>query len=147
VKEGGAPRSQNVSGERVYVFAYDEQNGLWTCLLSVFSRPLFEWSLPSPFIDIRGTQSYMHVLRDIFPGEKDLRLPVVSGVLLLEEWLLSFGVVATCPAIRSPVDDAATTHRVVIIPIVTCPSFGLTGIEGRGLGGVNHGVILLHSRE
>jgi hypothetical protein len=89
----------------------------------------------------------MHVLHYIFLGEKDLRLPVVGGILLLEEWLMSFGAVATCPAIRSPVDDTATTHRVVIIPVATCPSFGLTGIEGRGLGGVNHGVILLHSRE
>jgi hypothetical protein len=89
----------------------------------------------------------MHVLRDIFPGKEDLRPPVVGGVLLLEEWLLSFGAVATCPAIRSPVDDAATTRRVVIIPVATCLSFGLTGVEGRGLGGANHGVILLRSRE
>jgi hypothetical protein len=32
VREGGAPRSQNVSG--VCVFASDESNGLWICLLS-----------------------------------------------------------------------------------------------------------------
>jgi hypothetical protein len=68
-------------------------------------------------------------------------------VPLLEEWLLSFDVVATCPAIRSPVDDAATMRRVVMVPVATCLSFGLTGVEGRGLGGMNHGVISLHSRE
>jgi hypothetical protein len=39
-----------------------------------FSSLLFlEWSLPSPFIDARGTQGYMHVLRDIFPRKEDLR--------------------------------------------------------------------------
>jgi hypothetical protein len=87
------------------------------------------------------------VLRDIFPRKEDPRPPVVGGVILLEEWLLSFDVVATRPATRSPVDDAATTRRVMIIPVATCLSFGLNGIEGRGLGGVNHGVILLRSRE
>jgi hypothetical protein len=89
----------------------------------------------------------MHALRAIFPGKEDPRPPVVGGVLLLEEWLLSFDAIATCPAIRSPVDDAATTRRVVIIPVATCLSFGLTGVEGRCLRGVNHGVILLRSRE
>jgi hypothetical protein len=89
----------------------------------------------------------MHVLHDIFSRKEDLRPPAVGGVLLLEEWLLSFDVVAMCPATRSPVDDATTMRRVVIIPVATCLSFGLTGIEGRGLGGVKHGVILLHSRE
>jgi hypothetical protein len=89
----------------------------------------------------------MYVLQDIFPGKKDPRPLVVGGVLLLEEWLLSFDAVVTCPATRSRVDDVATTRRVVIIPVATCLSFGLTGIEGRGLGGVKHGVILLHSRE
>jgi EamA domain-containing membrane protein RarD len=72
----------------------------------------------------------MHVLRVIFPGKEDPRPPVVSGVLLLEEWLLSFDAIAMCLAIRSPMDDAATTHRVMIIPVATCLSFGLTGIEG-----------------
>jgi hypothetical protein len=79
--------------------------------------------------------------------KEDPRPPVVGGVSLLEEWLLSFEAVATCPATRSPVDDAATMRRVVIIPVETCLSFGLTGIEGRGLEGMNHGVILLRSRE
>jgi hypothetical protein len=37
----------------------------------------------------------------------------------LEEWPLSFDAVATCPDIRGPVDDAATMHRVMIIPVVT----------------------------
>jgi hypothetical protein len=60
---------------------------------------------------------------------------------------MSFDAVATCPAIRSPVDDAAMTCRVVMVPVATCLSFGLTGVEGRGLGGVNHGVISLRSRE
>jgi hypothetical protein len=73
--------------------------------------------------------------------------PVVGGVPLLEEWPLSFDAVATCTNIRGSVDDAATTCRVVIIPVVTCLSCGLTGVEGRGLGGVNHGVISLRSRE
>jgi hypothetical protein len=65
----------------------------------------------------------------------------------LEECPLSFAAVATCPDVRGSVDDAATTRRVVIIPVATCPSCGLTGVEGRGLGGVNHGVISLCSRE
>jgi hypothetical protein len=89
----------------------------------------------------------MHVLCDIFPGKEDLRPPVVGGVSLLEEWLLSFDVVATCPVVRSPMDNAATTRRVVIIPVATCMSFGLTSVEGQGLGGMNHGMILLRSRE
>jgi hypothetical protein len=49
----------------------------------------------------------------------------------LEEWPLSFDVIATCPDIRGSVDDAATTRRVVIIPVATCLSCGLTGVEGR----------------
>jgi hypothetical protein len=56
--------------------------------------------------------------------------PVVGGVSLLEEWPLSFDVVATCPHIRGSVDDAATTRRVMIIPVATCMSCGLTGVEG-----------------
>jgi hypothetical protein len=77
-----------------------------------------EWSLPSPFIDARRTQGYMYVLCDIFPGKEDLMpplSPVVGDVPLLEEWLLSFDVVAMCPAIRSPMDDAATTRTVVMV--------------------------------
>jgi hypothetical protein len=89
----------------------------------------------------------MHALRAIFPEKEDLRPPVVGGILLLEEWLLSFDAIATCPAIRSPVDDVATTCRVMIILVATCLSFGLTSVEGRGLRGVNHDVILLRSRE
>jgi hypothetical protein len=89
-----------------------------------------KWSLPSPFIDARGTPGYMHVLRDIFLGKEDPRPPVVGGVLLLDEWFLSFDVVATCPVIRSPMDDAAMTRRVMIIPVTTCLSFGLTGVKG-----------------
>jgi hypothetical protein len=89
----------------------------------------------------------MHVLRDIFPGKEDPRPPVVGGVLLLGEWPLSLDAVATCPATCSPMNDVATMCRVVIIPVVTCLSCGLTGIEGRGLGGVNHDMILLRSRE
>jgi hypothetical protein len=57
-----------------------------------------------------------------FPGKEDLRFPVVGGVSLLEEWLLSFDVVAMCPTIRSPVDNAATTRRVMTIPVATCLS-------------------------
>jgi hypothetical protein len=89
----------------------------------------------------------MHVLCDIFSRKEDPRSPVVGGVSLLWEWLLFFDAAATCPVIRSHVDDAATTRRVMIIPMATCLSFGLTGVEGRGLGDVNHGVILLRSRE
>jgi hypothetical protein len=81
--------------------------------------PSLEWSLPSPFIDARGTQGYMHALRDVFLGKEDMRPPVVGGVLLLEEWLLSFDAIATCPVIRGPVDDATTKHRVMIIPVAT----------------------------
>jgi hypothetical protein len=64
----------------------------------------------------------MHVLRDVFLGKEDPRPPVVGSVLLLEEWLLSFDVVAMCPVICGLVDDAATTHRVVIIPVAMCLS-------------------------
>jgi hypothetical protein len=146
VREGGTPRSQDASGECVcsplmsrtaYRFAFR----------LFFVVVLVEWSLPSPLIDARGTQGYMHVLHDIFPRKKDLRPPVVGGVSLFEEWTLSFDAIVTCPAIRSPMNDAATTRRVVIVPVATCLSFGLTGVEGRGLGGVNHGVILLCLRE
>jgi hypothetical protein len=48
--------------------------------------------------------------------------PVVGGIPLLEEWPLSFDDIATCPDIRDPVDDAATTHRVMIIPVAMCLS-------------------------
>jgi hypothetical protein len=64
----------------------------------------------------------MHALRDVFSGKEDLRSPflsIVGGVPLLEEWPLSFDAVATCPDIRGPVDDAPTTHRVMIIPVAT----------------------------
>jgi hypothetical protein len=44
------------------------------------------------------------------------------GVPLLEEWLLSFYVVATCHDIRGPRDDATKARRVVIILVVTCLS-------------------------
>jgi hypothetical protein len=66
VRERGTPRSQDVSG--ACVFASDESNGLWICLLSSL-----KWSLPSPFIDARGTPGYMHVLRDIFSRKEDPR--------------------------------------------------------------------------
>jgi hypothetical protein len=103
-----------------------------------------------PFYRARGTPCYMHVLCDIFLGKKIRGLrscPVVGDVPLLEKRPLSFDAVATCLDICGSMDVAATTRRVMIIPVVTCLSFGLTGVEGRGLGGVNHGVILLRSRE
>jgi hypothetical protein len=88
----------------------------------------------------------MHVLNDIFPTKEDPRPPIVGGMLLLGEWPLPLDAVVTCPTTRSPMDDIATMRRVMIIPVATCLSFGLTGIEGRGLRGKNHGMILLHSR-
>jgi hypothetical protein len=78
----------------------------------------YQWSMSSPFIDARGAQGYIHALHDVFLGKEDLRPPVVGDVLLLEEWLLSFDAVATCPVVCGPMDDAATTHKVVIIPVV-----------------------------
>jgi hypothetical protein len=48
--------------------------------------------------------------------------PVVGGVPLLEEWPLSFDAVVTCPDIHGPMDDTATTHRVMIISVATCLS-------------------------
>jgi hypothetical protein len=146
VREGETPMSQDASGECV-CSPLMSRTAYRFALCLFFVVVLVEWSLPSPFIDARGIQGYMHVLRDIFPRKEDLRPPVVGGISLLEEWPLSFDVVATCPAIRSPVDNAATTRRVMIIPMVTCLSFDLTGVEGRGLEGMNHGVILLRSRE
>jgi hypothetical protein len=100
-----------------------------------------------PFYDAKGTQGYIHALRDVFPGKEDPRSPVVGGVALLGEWLLSFDAVVTCPVIRSPVDNAATTHRVVIIPVVTCLSLRFDWRRGPRLGGVNHNVISPRSRE
>jgi hypothetical protein len=55
------------------ILARDESNCVWIRLLS-----LVEWSLPSPFIDARGAQAYMHALRDVFPGNKDPRSPILS---------------------------------------------------------------------
>jgi hypothetical protein len=60
-----------------------------------------------------------------FPGRKSRSLrscPVVGSVSLLEEWPLSFDAVAMCSDIRSPMDDAATTCRIVNITVATCPS-------------------------
>jgi hypothetical protein len=57
-----------------------------------------------------------------FSGKEDPMSLVVGGVSLLEEWLLSFDAIATCPVIRSLVDDATTMRRVVSIPVVTCLS-------------------------
>jgi hypothetical protein len=62
----------------------------------------------------------MRALRDIFPRKEDLRSPILSyswwhttvgGVAL------SFDAVAMCPDIRGHVDNAATTHRVMIIHV------------------------------
>jgi hypothetical protein len=55
--------------------ARGESNCLWVRSLSFL---LLEWSLSSPFIDARGAQGYMHVLRDVLPRKKDLRSPVLS---------------------------------------------------------------------
>jgi hypothetical protein len=66
VREGGAPRSQEVS--EVCVFASDESNDLWNYLLSSLKG-----SLPFPFIDARGTPGYRYVLCDIFPEKEDPR--------------------------------------------------------------------------
>jgi hypothetical protein len=60
-----------------------------------------------------------------FPGRKIRGLhscPVVGGMLLLEEWPLPFDAVATCPDIRGPMDDAATMHRVMTVPVAMCLS-------------------------
>jgi hypothetical protein len=60
-----------------------------------------------------------------FPGRKIRGLhscPIVGGVPLLEEWPMFFDVVATCLDMRGSVDDAATMHRVVTIPVATCLS-------------------------
>jgi hypothetical protein len=64
-EKGGAPRSQDVSGVCVY------------SLPSFLFFSLLKWSLPSPFIDARGTPGYIHALRDIFPRKKDLRPPLL----------------------------------------------------------------------
>jgi hypothetical protein len=44
---------------------------------------------------------------------------VVGGVSLLEECPLSYDAIATCSDIHGPVDDIATTHRVMITPVAT----------------------------
>jgi hypothetical protein len=48
VREGEAPRSQD---EKCGMLARDESNCVWFRLLSV----RLEWSVPSPYIDARGT--------------------------------------------------------------------------------------------
>jgi hypothetical protein len=68
------------------MLARDESNCVWIRLLS----PLLEWSLPSPFIDTRGTQGYMHVLRDVFPRKEDPRFPILS----CSQWRTTVGGVA-----------------------------------------------------
>jgi hypothetical protein len=65
--------SQDVSGECVSVCVPMNLPSVCSSL-SLFS-PL-EWSLPSAFIDARGTQGYMYVLRNIFPGKEDARPPL-----------------------------------------------------------------------
>jgi hypothetical protein len=74
MREGGAPGSQDASGECVFVCLWWVERPInlpSVCPSSSFFS--LEWSLPSPFIDARGTQDYMHVLRDIFPRKEDLR--------------------------------------------------------------------------
>jgi hypothetical protein len=116
---------------------------------SVF--PFFlEGSLPSPFIEARGEQGYMHCCVMFFPVRKSRSLrscPVVGGVSLLKEWPLCFDVVAMCSDIRSSMDDAAMTCRIVSSLWRRARPCGLTVVESRGLGGMNHGVISPHSRE
>jgi hypothetical protein len=99
-------------------FARDESNCLWIRLSSV----PFGMVPALPFIDARGTQGYMQALRDVFPRKEDPRSPILS----YSWWCTtvggvapSFNAVATCPDIRVPVDDAATTHRVMIILVAT----------------------------
>jgi hypothetical protein len=69
VREGGAPRSQDVSGVCVCVCSPLMSRMAYRF---IFLSPL-KWSWPSPFIDARGTLGYMHVLRDIFPRKEDPR--------------------------------------------------------------------------
>jgi hypothetical protein len=67
------------------ILARVESNCVWICLLS-----LVEWSLPSPFIDVRGAQGYMHALRDVFPRKEDPRSPILS----CSRWRTTVGGVA-----------------------------------------------------
>jgi hypothetical protein len=69
VRERGAHRSQDVSGVCVCVFSPLMSQ---TAYRFAFCPPL-KWSLPSPFIDARGTPGYMRVLRDIFSEKEDPR--------------------------------------------------------------------------
>jgi hypothetical protein len=54
------------------------------------SFPCLEWSLLSPFIDARGTQGYVHVLRDVFLRKEDLK----SSILSCSWWRTTVGGVA-----------------------------------------------------
>jgi hypothetical protein len=67
--------------------AHDEPNCVWIRLLSLS----LEWSQPSPFIDARGAQGYMHELRDIFSRKEDLRSPIFS----CSRWRTTVGGVAS----------------------------------------------------
>jgi hypothetical protein len=73
VREGGTPRSQDVSGEWVSVCVPMDLPSVYSSSSLFFS---LEWSLPSPFIDAGGMQGYMYVLRDIFLRKEDSRPPL-----------------------------------------------------------------------
>jgi hypothetical protein len=66
VREGGVPRSQDVSGVRVY-------SSLMSRTAYGFAFCLSEMVPALPFYSRKGTPGYMHVLRDIFPGKEDPR--------------------------------------------------------------------------
>jgi hypothetical protein len=74
VREGGTPRSQDMSGECVSVCVPMNLPSVCSSSSLLF---FLEWSMPSPFIDARGTQGYMYVLRDIFSRKEDLRPPLL----------------------------------------------------------------------
>jgi hypothetical protein len=60
---------------------------MFSVCVSIFC--VLEWSLPSPFIDARGTQGSKHVLRDVLLGRKDPKSLVYSW------WRIAIGGVAS----------------------------------------------------
>jgi hypothetical protein len=71
VREGGTPSLKMC---KCRMLARDESNCVWICPLSSL-----KWSLPSHFIDRRGTQGYMHALREVFPEKEEPKSLILSG--------------------------------------------------------------------
>jgi hypothetical protein len=112
VREGGDPRSQDVSS---------------VCGFSLLLSFLSSWKGPClPLLKMQGEHRVTCMCCVLFfLGRKSQSLqpcPIVGGVSLLEEWPLSSDAIAMCSDICSSVDNAATTCRIVIT-VATCTNY------------------------